>query len=174
MPVPRIAPPNPFRVQSVNFDPVAFRLLFPAFADETVWPDAVLAAYWAIAREYIGVPDSPAYALNGGALQFALNCMTAHLAMMLSTEAIEGTPEGGGSGSVSGGVAGGIITSASIGSVSVSSLPPPLKGMWDWWLGQTPYGMQLLALLNLLSVGGFYVGGLPERKAFRKVGGVFW
>lgn len=174
MPAPRAVPVTPRVVQSVTFDPVSFRLLFPAFADESVWPDAQLAAYWQISRDYIGVPDSPAYALNGATLQFALNCMTAHLATMLAAEATDGTGDPAQGGAALSGGGGGILTSASIGAVSVSSLPPPVKGMWDWWLAQTPYGQQLLALLDLLAVGGFYIGGLPERKAFRKVGGVFW
>ncbi|MNJ79317.1 hypothetical protein D3C77_772930 [compost metagenome] len=45
--------------------------------------------------------------------------------------------------------------------------------MWSYWLGMTPYGMQLMALLKVCTGGGLYVGGLPERAAFRSVGGIF-
>jgi hypothetical protein len=50
---------------------------------------------------------------------------------------------------------------------------PPAANAWQYWLNTSPYGMQLLALLQAKGVGGLYVGGLPERDAFRKVYGVF-
>lgn len=40
---------------------------------------------------------------------------------------------------------------------------------YTYWLNSTPYGQQLAALLARCSAGGFYVGGLPERAAFRSV-----
>jgi len=71
-----------------------------------------------------------------------------------------------------GGVAG-QVTGATVDKVSVSIAPPPSRDMWSYWLGLTPYGMQLMALLKVCTAGGLYVGGLPERAAFRSVGGIF-
>jgi hypothetical protein len=147
-----------------------FRAMFPAFADEAVWPEATLQVYWDMGGEFITTTDSPCNGLNGASLQLARDLMCAHLATIMSVPA-----SGGGSGSIeSGGTSGGILTNASIGAVSVGMMAPPVKGMWDYWFAQTPYGQQILALLAIKGVGGLYVGGLPERKGFRKVGGVFW
>ncbi len=146
-----------------------FRLLFPAFADTTVWPEPLLSGYWAMATEFISTADCPCRILRGGSLQLALDLMAAQIATLMNPNGND--PAGGGSGAATGS---GIVTSASIGAVSVSVAQPPTKDMWEYWLGQTPYGQQLLALLKMKGVGGFYVGGLPERLAFRKVGGVFY
>lgn len=85
--------------------------------------------------------------------------MTAHLTQ-LSTMAAAGQATGVGQ-------------SATVGAVSVSMVPPPIKSGFQYWLASTPYGMQLWALLNVKGAGGLYVGGLPEKTAFRKVGGIF-
>lgn len=145
-----------------------FRLLFKAFADTTTYPQAMLSMYWDVGRDYIGVKDSPCYMLNGSSLQLALDLICAHLTTLFTADA--NNVQAGDSP----GVAGTIETSATVGSVSVSNLPPPVKDAWDYWLNQTSYGQQLLALLKMKSVGGFSVGGLPEGEAFRRVGGVFW
>ena len=69
--------------------------------------------------------------------------------------------------------ASGVLTSANEGSVSVSFAPPPSRSAWQYWLNQTPYGQQFLALFSSLVLGGFYIGGLPESQAFRKTGGAW-
>lgn len=68
----------------------------------------------------------------------------------------------------------GAVTSATIDKVSVSFAAPPFgTSAYKFWLFKSPYGGQLLAMLDRCSRGGVYVGGLPERSAFRSVGGVF-
>jgi Protein of unknown function (DUF4054) len=143
-----------------------FRLMFPAFADTTVWPEALLQTYWNMGTEFISVNDCPCRILSGDSLQLALDLMCAQIATLMNTNA-----GGKNSGAATGG---GIVTNASVGAVSVGVMAPPVKDMWEYWLGQTPYGQQLLAMLKMKGVGGFYVGGLPERLGFRKVGGVFY
>lgn len=145
-----------------------FRQLFAAFANATTYPTASLQMYWAVASDYISTNDNPCNMLNGASLQLALDLMCAHLTTLFTADANNASSGEGP------GVAGTIETSASVGSVSVSNLPPPIKDAWDYWLNQTAYGQQLLALLKIKSVGGFYVGGLPERQGFRKAGGVFF
>lgn len=144
-----------------------FRQLFKAFSDSTLWPEPTLQMYWAVASDYISTKDSQCNMLNGASLQLALDLMCAHLTTLFNADANNAAA------GESPGQAVGIETSASIGAVSVSNLPPPVKDAWDYWLNQTSYGQQLLALLKIKSVGGFSVGGLPERQAFRKSGGVF-
>jgi hypothetical protein len=67
-----------------------------------------------------------------------------------------------------------IVTSATIDKVSVGLMQPPVKDSFQYWLMTTPYGKQVLALARAAFGAGFYVSkGLPERQAFRKVGGTF-
>lgn len=139
------------------FDVDAFRQQFPQFADPMAFPDETLQQYWNAATCYIN-PTDFCY-LQGDCLQQALNLMTAHLAALSVLIAKGKNP--------------GFIESASIDKVSVTLQPPPVKNQWQWWLGGTPYGAQLLALLQAKSVGGFYIGGLPETVAFRKLAGIF-
>lgn len=139
----------------ITFDVTAFRAQCPAFADATLYSDAALQGYWDAAACHISTTD---YGwLNGECRARALNLMTAHLAALSSL--------------IASGQAPGVMQSASIDKVTISLTPPPLKSQWQWWLSATPYGAQLLALLQSKAVGGFYVGGAPERSAFRSVGG---
>lgn len=141
-----------------SLDIPAFRLAFPAFADEAAYPDARLDVTWGLATGYLG--DADGLLLSGNPLQAALQFMTAHL-LALATMAEQGTTVPG------------PVTGSTVDKVAVQFAPPPFKNGWAWWLSQTPYGAQLWALLGMKSAGGFYVGGLPERAAFRRVGGGF-
>jgi hypothetical protein len=67
----------------------------------------------------------------------------------------------------------GLVQNATIDKITVGLTPPPIPNQFQWWLNITPYGQQLLAMLQVNSVGGFYIGGLPERSAIRKVYGIF-
>lgn len=141
-----------------------FRAQFPAFANATTYPTPLISLYWTMATEYISPVDSACNMLNGASLQLALDQLCAHLLTLFGVQdPASDTP----------GAAGGIETSASVGSVSVSELPPPVKGVWDYFLAKTQYGQALLTLLSIKAVGGFYVGGLSERNGFRKFGGTF-
>ena len=64
----------------------------------------------------------------------------------------------------------GIITEATVDKVDVKLEPPPLPNQWQFWLGTTIYGQQLLALLQGKSVGGTYYGGPPVLAAFNTGG----
>lgn len=143
-----------------TLDIATFRLLYPAFADVTKYPDAYVQAQFTAATSYLGKYDGPL--MCGDDLQLALYLMTAHL-MQLNVMLTAGgaTPTIG------------IMTSATIDKVTVTNMPPPIKSGWAYWLCLTPYGTQLWALLRRLSAGGLYIGGRPERAAFRKVGGFF-
>jgi hypothetical protein len=140
-----------------TFDIAAFRTQFPAFANTATFPDETLNAYWAAATCYVN-PVDWCY-LSGDCLQLALNLMTAHLTQLSVLIAQGQNP--------------GFIQAATIDKVSVTLQPPPVHNQWQWWLSGTPYGAQLWALLQGKSVGGFYIGGLPESFAFRKVAGIF-
>lgn len=142
-----------------------FREMFPEFSDPSAYPDARIELCWDLAQVHVCSKDGPLF--SGKELDLSLNLVTAHILFLMAPQT--GSASGG---SVSGG-AGGIVTSATVDKVSVSMSPPPFSDSWDYWLSQTPYGLQFLALLSKASVGGFYFGGLPERLPIRKVGGIF-
>jgi hypothetical protein len=114
--------------------------------------------YWDLATCYID--DNGSYGfLQGTCRQTALNFLTAHLTYT--------------AGLIAAGQTSILVQTATIDKVSVGLTPPPVKDNWQWWLATSPYGLQLLAMLEARSIGGWFVGGLPERSAFRKVGGIF-
>lgn len=147
-------------MSTVTFDPATFRVLFPQFANETAFPTVKLQADFDLATAYIS-PDSYGDMPLAARTQ-ALNLMTAHLLALGVIIA-----QNGYQGQV------GVVTAATVDHVQITLAPPPVKSQWRWWLNATPYGAQLLGLLEMRSAGGFFVGGLPERDAFRKVGGIF-
>jgi hypothetical protein len=140
---------------TVTLDLAEFRVRFPAFQCES---DATISSWWQVATYYI---SAESYGLlTGDARGFALELMTAHLAL-LSQKITTGKPIQG------------ITEQATIDKVSVSLKVAPSPTHLQWWLSLTPYGAQLWALMQVTAAPGMYVGGLPERSAFRKVGGVF-
>jgi hypothetical protein len=145
----------------ITLNLVTFRILFPQFADPTAFPDVKVSANFDMATGYVSADtygDMPVAARTQ-----ALNLMTAHLLALGVIIA-----QNNYSGQV------GIVTGATVDSVAITlAAPPSGSSQWKWWLNTTPYGAQLVALLEAQSVGGFFVGGLPERSAFRKVGGIF-
>lgn len=139
---------------AIQFDKASFRIKFPAF---TGHPDDRLDLYWDVATGYISSDDYGL--LNGKARAHALDLMTAHLVTLADM--------------VSAGESPGIETAATVDKVSVTMTPPPVKSQFQYWLNLTGYGKELLALLQSKAVGGLYIGGIPERSAFRKAYGVF-
>lgn len=134
-----------------TFNLAEFRTLYPQFASVA---DATVLAVSDQALCFIGETgcecDDTAWQL-----------MVAHL-LQIQAAAANG---GGGSGPVA---------SATVGGVAVSFQAPPYgSSAYKFWLFTTPYGAQLAALLARCSAGGVYVGGRPERAAFRQVGGTF-
>ena len=147
------------------FNLVLFNAQFPELSDENKYPVVVTEAMFDVACLYIDPKDFCGRMLTGKSLDYAINLMTAHLLMLQKQRLEEDNP---------GDAQGGFINSAKIGDVEVTKETIPTRDRWQWWLGQTPYGQALLALLSVVSVGGTSVGGLEEREGFRKIGGVFW
>lgn len=141
-----------------TLDTEKFRLLFPAFGDATLYPDAMLEAWFSFAKCEIAPNDS--CVLAGECLDMALMLCLAHILQMMA-DAAKGTMRTG------------AITAAAIDKVSASFTAPPFASGWQYWLSMTPYGIQLWGLLSSNATGGFYIGGRPEQAAFRKAGGRF-
>lgn len=141
-----------------TYNDALFRAQFPAFASTLLYPEVMLATYFEIATCYVDANDT--CRLAGDCLQYALNLLTAHLvALNAAAPATGGTP--------------GIVSSATIDKVSVSFQIPTTASPFLLWLNKTGFGQQLAALLRVKAVGGFYVGGAPERSSIRRVGGRF-
>ncbi len=123
----------------------------PAYANPVTYPETLLQTYWDIAISYVS--DVGNYgSLQGLNRQYALNLMVAHLAYL--------------NGLIAAGQVPGLMQNATIDKVTVGLTPPPLKNQFQWWLSLTPYGQSLLALLQVNSVGGFYIGGSPVLSSF--------
>jgi DNA-binding transcriptional regulator YdaS (Cro superfamily) len=137
----------------MTFDTVAFRQAFPAFSDT---PDAAIQAWASI------VSQSPMASWFACSPVTQQQLIVAHIGALLSSATAPGNSQGNGA-----------ITSATEGSVSASFVAPPVKDGLEYYLSSSTYGQMLWAMLNVSAAGGVYVGGLPERRAYRKVGGVF-
>lgn len=141
----------------IVFDAALFRAQLPAFTDPVKYPDLLLQAYWDHAALIADTTDCGV--LFNGARALALNLLAAHLLTLAP-----GTAKN---------KQGGFVNSATVDKVTVQKVAPPASDMFEWWLGQTPYGQELLMLLEVCSVGGISVGGLPESRGFRKWSGIF-
>ena len=131
-----------------------------------------LAAFRALYPQFDTVADATVLAVADQALCFVSDtgCEcddTAWFLMVAHLLQIQTAAAAGGSGS-------GPVASATVGGVSVSFQAPPYgTSAYKFWLLSTPYGSQLAAMLARCSAGGLYVGGSPERAAFRRAGGSF-
>lgn len=131
----------------VEVSPIEMRVTLPAFKDTKKYTDTMLCNVLELAQQYI----SPLNFCNlqGKSRKFAIYLMAGHVQILQDNI-------------LSGNASNGFQTSASIDRVSVSVAPPPIKSQMDYWLSQTPYGQQLLALLEMHTAMGFYVGGSKE------------
>ena len=127
-----------------------FRVAYPEFGNGVVFTTPRLQRNWDAATLYIS-NQNWGWLRNRGR-QHCINLMTAHITQIqvINQE----------------GEVAGIVTDAEVGSVKVQLEPPPLPNQFQWWLGTTSYGQQLLALLQAKSVGGAYYGGPSVLAAF--------
>lgn len=139
---------------AIIFNPVLFREQFPAFQCTPPIPDSTLQGYFDTATLYIN--NTNCGRATTAQLQQLLYLMTAHLAALNRFVAT--------------GQAAGIMTNATVDKVTVTLAPPPAINQWQYWLQSTPYGQQLFALLQIIGVGGAYIGGNPAVSSFRRVG----
>ncbi len=141
----------------IPYNDDAFRALFPAYSPKTAqFLPAMIQVYWDTATAYVSDRTGGCYTGGMSVAQqtLALNLMTAHLLTL--------------SGLIQSGNTPGVTVGATIDKISVTLEPPPAPNQWQYWLNQTPYGQQLLALLQVASVGGFYAAsGVPGRAGFQ-------
>ena len=142
----------------LTFDYASFIATFPMFSNAVKFPQATLQMYWDMGTSYIS--DVNYGWLQCQNRQLALNLLTAHLAQLyILINCDHQVPN--------------LMQTATIDKITVGLTPPPIPNQWQWWLNQTGYGQQLLALLQANSVGGFYIGGSPVLDGFRGAYGQF-
>lgn len=141
---------------TIILDIPAFRVLFPAFANATIYPNGTITAWFNAASNFISDDYCPGWS-NFMTLKqqtFALNLMTAMWGD-LTAQIIAGDATG-------------IITSATIDKINVQVAEPPVKNQWQYWLASSPYGQQLVAFLQIAGVGGKYYPGRRGSIPFRR------
>ena len=142
---------------TIVFVPADFRAMFPAYADETKYPDEMLTTFWEFAKCYFD--DEVCGCFSEECWKRILYTMVAHL-LYMADAAQQGNS--------------GLVQSATIDKVSVTQAAPPYgQSQYRYWMNQSPWGQQLLALLSTCAVGGMYIGGAPETRALRKFRGKF-
>jgi hypothetical protein len=143
-------------VPAITLDLCQFRAQFPQFDLATITDNTITAQFNA-ASNYISAQYGSWYSnCNASRQILALYLMTAHLCA-ISLNIAQGTVAG-------------VLTASTADKVSITLAPPELPNQWQYWLQTTPYGQQLLALLQVASIGGYYAGGRPELAAFRRPG----
>ena len=128
-----------------------FRAQYPAFANTTAYPMATLQQYYNTAGLYVA-NSNYGFLAQAGATQTCLYLLTAHLAQLATQLANGQTPY--------------IVSASGIDKINVTLEPPPAANAFQWWLQTTAYGSQLLALLEVQAVGGFYQTGGLGRAGF--------
>lgn len=139
------------------FDVDDFRAQFPGLFPDPPNTDELIEVFWGAAICYVS-PDTEG-ALSADCRRQVLNLVTAHL-ITLSESAQAGNQPG-------------FVVSASIDKISVTVQAPPSKTAFQFFLHQTPFGVQAYALLYAHGAGGSYHGGFNELGSFRRAGGVF-
>ncbi len=144
----------------IQYNDANFRALFPQYANATTYPQATIQLNWNSAILYISNRSGGCYFGGPNLAQQtqAINLMTAHLLYL--------------QGIIAGGNIPAMVNGATIDKINVTLQPPPLKNQWQWWLSLTPYGQQLLALLLVVGVGGYYISTSPPGRAGFQFGGV--
>lgn len=134
--------------------PEDIRGAFPEFSDPVQFPDAMIQNNITQAGCYVSTANCGDIDFKCRALMIEL--VSCHLIAL--GKAMQDQAEGIGT---TGGVVG-QISRATIGEVTVSVAVPANKNELQYWLNQTPYGQQFLALVRA-KVSPIYYGGSWQR-----------
>lgn len=144
----------------VTLDPAAFREnpIFDEFSDESEYPDTCLDMYWAIATCYLD--DQTNCLIGEECLTLALQLMMAHI-MNIGNAASMGSGTG-------------VVEQGTIDDVTTKlKLPSFDNDIFNYWINSSEYGKMIYAMFSGIMVGGVYIGGSSDIKAFRGPRGLF-
>ena len=132
----------------VNVNIQDFYSQFPQFRENLIYQ---MICPICLSRATIYIPTKNKGVLCNEKRVLAIYLLTAHLSQ-LSYQATTG--DSASSGKVAG---------ATVDGVSISYAAVPNETQWDYWLNLTPYGAELLWLLDSLTATPKYYGGSFER-----------
>ena len=123
---------------------------FPEFSDSEKYPPQRLQLFGEKAMLHI-TPDVVGMPMQFHSRHYALFLMTGHL--LAIDDQSKDSPESGGT-SIAG-----APFKATVGSVNVETAKQNTYNSddWNWWLGQTKYGRELLAYLELQAPVGVFL-----------------
>jgi hypothetical protein len=166
----------PRKISRYRDDPVdvdKFKAWFSEFADDKKWPRALVEGSAKRARFYIPIWTQCDY-LDGEDREYARGLLTAHIMITAKQNQASMNQPGliaGEGGMIGGSLSAlpgtGIVTSATIGGVSYSKTLPNSKDAYEFWLNQTPYGIELQAFLANHIAVGVMAQGDDIRECFR-------
>lgn len=166
----------PRKITAFSDEPIdieKFRATFFVFSDPAKWSDKMIASCYKRALFYVPVLTQ-CDLLDGEDREYARGLLTAHMMILTKQNeaAFDNPALAGGSGGVAGGSMStlpgtGIVTSATIGSVSYNRTLPQSADNYEFWLNQTPYGIEFQAFLSNHVPVGIYSQGDDIRECFR-------
>ena len=136
---------------------------FSMYSNPTNYPESLLQSYWNVALNYAS-PIAIFGDIQGDKRQYLIQLLMSHIIYLTNL-----ANTGNGAGTGSGGSAGTVpylMSSATIDKVTVSVVAPPIPNQFQWWLGLSVFGQQALAMLQINTVGGHYIGGCNVRAGF--------
>ena len=152
-------------------DTSEFLSYFPEFTTENGYTVKMIEAIGKRVRLF--VPYQQCDNLDGEDRTYARSLLMAHMLMLCKKQQdsmnMGGNAQTGASGGTSVGAMGGsgILQSASVGGVSVSMQIPQSQSAWEFWLNQTPYGIEFQAYTSLHAPVGVYCEGDDLRGCLR-------
>lgn len=167
-----------FRDAPVDTD--TFLAVFPQFADANMYARTLVEVCFKRAWFYCA-KFSQCDQLDGDDRLYAQMLMAAHILVLTKRQqAVAANPTGqipglpAGTQMVTGGysITGqmgttGMVSSASIGGESVSLTLPQSTNAWEYWLNQTPYGVEYQAFMSSHAPVGIYAEGDDLRMCLR-------
>lgn len=141
-------------MSEIVLDVKELREAFPEFKSECLYPNGYLERFLTQATMYISKENR---VLRPEVRKLAIQYMACHL---VSLSAVDG--KGNASGND-----GNIVTSSSVGSVSVSIQPPIARDAFEQWIQSTPYGKAYWSLLIANNPTGVFWVGTPRAFGIR-------
>lgn len=147
-----------------TYNDANFRAQFPAFANDTTYPEGALQFAWNMGGNWVSQCQAR-WGLQGAKLQQAADLMGAVIVRQLYGPTVNGTKTTPGSPSLVGAVAAGPLVSASNVDTSATIKLPEFgsSAFSAFLLSAPPYGTMLLALLQVsASMGPYIPSGRPS------------
>lgn len=148
-----------------------FLAFFPEFSTENGYSIKMIEAMGKRVRFFVTYQQCDN--LDGEDRNYARSLLMAHMLVLYKKQQDSMNGSGNGGSGASGGTSvgqmggSGILQSASVGGVSVSMQIPQSQSAWEFWLNQTPYGIEYQAYMSSHVPVGLYCEGDDLRGCLR-------